>query len=132
MTKKEIFNNSKAHKNHVITETLNIIDKVVLFSIANYFLRFSPEHKKIHNINDTFENDWYEYIEYGSTNPLTIFLQRNGFTRDTATYIKKHKNKYVVEMNNEIKLKMALKLSENYLVANEVNEIYYNLLSLFI
>ena len=33
-------------KNAVIAETLSIIDNVVLFSIANYFLKFSTEYKK--------------------------------------------------------------------------------------
>ena len=33
-------------------------------------------------------NNWYEYVEYGTTNPLTILLQRNGFSRESARFIK--------------------------------------------
>lgn len=65
--------------NKVIGNTLQIIENVILFSIANYFLRFSNEYKKLKTNGQPFKNDWYEYVEYGSTNELTIFLQRNGF-----------------------------------------------------
>ena len=40
------YNNSKKKKNIVIGDTLQIIESVILFSIANYFLRFSNEYKK--------------------------------------------------------------------------------------
>ena len=44
---------------------------------------FSNEYKRFHNV-ETFQNDWYEYVEYGTTNPLTILLQRSGFFRESA------------------------------------------------
>ena len=87
--------NSKEHRNVVFADTLEAIENIVLFSISNYFLRFSNEYKKIHGV-DEFDNNWYEYVEFGPTNPLTILLQRNGFSRESATFIKKHKNEYVV------------------------------------
>ena len=83
----EYYNDSRLHKNAVTAETLTIIDHTILFSLANYFLRFSTEYKKQHHV-ENFDNDWYEFVEYGSTNPLTILLQRNGFSRETSTYIK--------------------------------------------
>ena len=72
--------NSKEHRNVVFADTLEAIENIVLFSISNYFLRFS---KKINGVNE-FDNNWYEYVEFGTTNPLTILLQRNGFLRESA------------------------------------------------
>lgn len=42
-----------------------------------------------------FDNNWYKYVEFGTTNPLTILLQKNGFSRDSATYIRNQKKEYV-------------------------------------
>ena len=75
--------NSKEHRNVVFADTLEAIENIVLFSISNYFLRFSNEYKKINGVNE-FDNNWYEYVEFGTTNPLTILLQRNGFLRESA------------------------------------------------
>ena len=84
---KSWYNDSREHRNVVIADTLEVIENVILFSISNYFLRFSNEYKRLHNV-ETFQNDWYEYVEYGTTNPLTILLQRSGFSRETSTYIR--------------------------------------------
>lgn len=32
-----------------------------LFSISNYFLRFSNEYKTVHKVTE-FDNNWYEYV----------------------------------------------------------------------
>ncbi len=77
--------NSKEHRNAVFADTLEVIENVILFSISNYFLRFSNEYKRIHNVKE-FDNNWYEYVEFGTTNPLTILLQRNGFSREASIY----------------------------------------------
>lgn len=37
---------SKEHRNVVFADTLEVIENVILFSISNYFLRFSNEYKK--------------------------------------------------------------------------------------
>lgn len=82
------------HKNLVIADTLNTIENVILFSVANYFREFSTEYKKQHNYT-AFDNDWYEYVEYGTTNPLTIVLQRYGYSRESSSYIISHKDDFV-------------------------------------
>lgn len=86
--------NNKRHINYVIAETLSNIENVILFSFANYFREFSTEYKQFHNV-DHFDNDWYEYVEYGTTDPFTIILQRNGYTRETARYIIEHRDKFI-------------------------------------
>ena len=109
--------------------TLNAIEDVILFRIANYFLRFSSEYKRFHNI-DVLPNDWYEYVEYGTTNPLTIFLQRNGFSREASTYIKQHLE-YITEINGEYKVKTELLDCPSKSVCKEAAEIKYNIPELF-
>ena len=101
--------NSKEHRNVVFADTLEAIENIVLFSISNYFLRFSNEYKKIHDV-DEFDNNWYEYVEFGTTNPLTILLQRNGFSRESATFIKKHKDEYVAHDGSTDELRLRLSL----------------------
>lgn len=80
------------HKNYVIAETLNSLDRVILFKILNYFREFSTEYKKQNNknSNDRFPNDWYEYVEYGTIDDVIITLQQCGFEREEARYIKDH------------------------------------------
>ena len=125
------YDDSQFHKNVVIADTLAIIDSVILFSIANYFLRFSTEYKLQHGVEE-FDNDWYEYVEYGSTNPLTILLQRNGFSRETSEYIKLNRGKYVVDTSVGPKLRMTLKECPKDFVREEVSNIILNVPELFI
>ena len=123
------YDDSIKHRNIVISDTLNAIEDVILFRIANYFLRFSSEYKRFHNI-DVLPNDWYEYVEYGTTNPLTIFLQRNGFSREASTYIKQHLE-YITEVNGEYKVKTELLDCPSNSVCKEAAEIKYNIPELF-
>ena len=47
-------------------------------------------------ISNTFDNDWYDFIEYGTTNPDTIFLQQNGFSREASIFILDPKNAKII------------------------------------
>lgn len=124
------FDDSIKHRNIVISDTLNAIEDVILFRIANYFLRFSSEYKRFHNI-EVIPDDWYEYVEYGTTNHLTIFLQRNGFSREASTYIKQHLE-YISEFNGEYKVKTELLNCPNKSICKEAAEIKYNIPELFV
>ena len=123
------YDDSIKHRNIVISDTLNAIEDVILFRIANYFLRFSSEYKRFHKI-DVIDNDWYEYVEYGTMNPLTIFLQRNGFSREASTYVKQHLE-YITLINGEYKVKDALLKCPSKAVCKEAAEIKYNIPELF-
>lgn len=123
------YDDSIKHRNIVISDTLNAIEDVILFRIANYFLRFSSEYKRFHKI-DVIDNDWYEYVEYGTMNPLTIFLQRNGFSREASTYVKQHLE-YVTLVNGEYKVKDAILKCPSKSVCKEAAEIKYNIPELF-
>lgn len=124
---------SKEHRNVVFADTLEVIENVILFSISNYFLRFSNEYKKVHNVTE-FDNNWYEYVEFGTTNPLTILLQRNGFSRESATFIRNHKDEYVVHdgSSDELKIRSLLLECGNTSVMTEAANIKFNVPGLFV
>ena len=125
------YDGSQEHKNLIIGDTLQIIENVILFSIANYFLRFSTEYKKLKTDDQPFDNDWYEYVEFGSTNQLTIFFQRNGFSRETAEYIRSH-HEYIVHTPQGFKLKKSLQECGKQSVQEEIVDILFNVPELFI
>ena len=76
------FKNEAPYVNALISGMLEDIEDVILFRIANYFLRFSQEYRAC--FPDASFTDWYELVEYGTTNPEAVWLQRNGFTREAA------------------------------------------------
>lgn len=119
------------HQNYIIAETLSVIENVLLFSISNYFRRFSEEYKKQYRV-DSFSNDWYEYVEYGTTNHTTIFLQQSGFSREASSFIQKHYGKYIVEIGGEIKIKKSILQCGNFGVEIEANDIQFNMPELFV
>ena len=80
---------------------------VILFSISNYFLRFSNMYIAINGEHSLDDNNWYEFVEYGTTNEITVFLQRNGFSRASANYIKDHPE-YIFRTDEGLKLRRTL------------------------
>lgn len=124
------------HINLVIADTLNTIENVILFSVTNYFREFSTEYK-LQKGNKPFNNDWYEYVEYGTTNPLTILLQRYGYHREAATYIIRNQSKFVdFSIKTEtapfvLRRHLLLQCSDES-VRMETPEIYINVPELFI
>ena len=125
------YEDKKEHKNLVIAEVLSVIENIILFKISNYFLRFSTEYKKINDV-DRIPNDWYEYVEYGTTNPMSILLQQCGFTREASTYIKDHKAEYVVMREGNLFLKKTLLDCENNTARKEAGELIYNMPEIFV
>ena len=94
---------SKEQKNEIINDTLKTIEQTILFTIANYFREFSKEYKKFHDIK-YIPNDWYEYVEFGTDNPVTIALQRNGYVRENAKWINEHSAKLnLIDKSKECK-----------------------------
>lgn len=130
---RDVYNdNDKDHRNIVFADTLEVIENIVLFSISNYFLRFSNEYRRIKGGDELDTNNWYEYVEYGTTNPLTILLQRNGFSRESARFIKENPE-YVVKDGSTGKLKLKASLSKcgRTSVENDVEYIRQNVPGIF-
>ena len=128
----EVYNGTRPHKNIVIADTLEVIEEIVLFRISNYFLKFSEEYKRQHGIDSLRGKDWYEFIEYGTTNKLRILLQSSGFSREASTYIRKNAGEYILETNEGPKLKKTILECGSKLVKKEAWEILYNVPELFV
>lgn len=132
--KKQRFNSrSQEHINQVITDNLNMINDVLLFRLANYFMRFSSEYRKYHKIkeSDKYFSDWYEFVEYGTWEYFPINLQKNGFTREVASFINRNKELYTIESNGKTLLTRSLMQCGNASVEREAQEVAYNIPELF-
>lgn len=123
---------SLEHRNIVFANTLEVIENIILFSISNYFLRFSNEYKRVHGENSLNKNNWYEYVEYGTTNEVTIQLQRYGFSRESATYIKAHPQYYIVDEDGNVRVKNDLENCGDNEVIQQIPDIRFNTPELFI
>lgn len=77
--------NNKAHINHVINELMADIDTALRFKIKNYILNYSLICA--HRIGDSVSENWVNYIEYGTTDPVVIALQTIGIPRHLASFI---------------------------------------------
>ncbi len=119
------FEDSVAHRNIVYNEVLGIIENIILFRLSNYFLRFSNDFKTRTNVS-TFPNDWYEYVEYGTDNPETIGLQRLGFSRESARYIRDHPEYFTTDEHGSVLLAEEIFKCENAEVRREAEDIRYN------
>ena len=118
------------HRNIVYADTLEVIENVILFSISNYFLRFSNMYIEINGEHSLDTNNWYEFVEYGTTNETIVFLQRNGFSRESANYIKHHPE-YLIEEETGWILRRSLLLCKNTDVRTEAELIALNRPQLF-
>lgn len=119
------YDDTPEQRNIVFGDILKTIEDVILFSLSNYFLKFSNEYKTVHGV-EQFDNDWYEYVEYGTTNPHTILLQRYGFTRESATYIRTNIADPFFLVDNTPMLNPILLESSNNNVRKEAREIFFN------
>ena len=128
----EPYDGTTRHNNFIIAETLEAIEDVVLFRIANYFLRFSEEYKRQHGGISHFKNDWYEFVEYGTCNELRITLQRSGFSREASSYIRQNASEYIIWADDEPKVKLTILECKNDMVKHEAEEIRYNVPELFV
>jgi hypothetical protein len=127
---KEPYDGSPRHKNAIIEETLNNINDIILFRLSNYFMRFSTELKK-YTGKQYLTNDWYEFVEYSTTDKICIWLQKNGFSFETATYIRQHEENYILRTDNGIRINLAVLNCERADVKNEAKMVYNNIPEIF-
>lgn len=123
---------SLEHRNIVFANTLEVIENIILFSISNYFLRFSNEYKRVHGESALNKNNWYEYVEYGTTNEVTIQLQRYGFSRESANYIRTHQQYYLIDNEGNVRVKNSLESCGDKEVEQQIPDIRFNTPELFI
>lgn len=125
------YKDCKEHNNIIIADVLDVIESMILFKISNYFLKVSNAYKEIKQVSDV-PNDWYEFVEYGSTNKKSIMIQKLGFSREAALYILAHESDYVVIVDGELKLKNSLQECRSRAVKADFELVKYNLPELFV
>lgn len=128
--KKVDYKEGSEHNNIIISEVLSVIDKIILFKLSNYFLKISNAYKDIKG--KPAPNDWYEFVEYGSTNKRSIEIQKYGFSRESALYILQHEAEYVYKSETELKLKKSLLECHNKGVKADAELAWYNTPELFL
>lgn len=106
------FDDEPEHRNVGLVDTLEVIENVILFSISNYFLRFSNMYIAINGEPSLDDNSWCEFVEYGTTNEITVLLQRNVFSRESTNYIKDHPE-YIFREDGVLMLRRSLLKCKN-------------------
>ena len=109
---------------------MNSVNDIILFRLSNYFMRFSTELKKYYH-REFLTNDWYEYVEYGTTNKICILLQKNGISPEAATYIQKHEDIYISRTEDGVKVKISILDCPRASVKNEAHAVWNNIPELF-
>lgn len=127
----EEYTGSPEQKNVIINDTLNTIEKIVLFKLSNYFLKFSKRYMEINNIN-SIKNDWYEFIEYGTNNRIVIHLQKLGFSREISLKILKKEYYIYNDLNDKLNVKLEIFDDTNESIIAEANKVKYNNYNVFI
>lgn len=78
------------------TITINIVMRQinkVNFVLGKYFLKVAKELSKS---GVPLYNNWYRYLEYGTNSELRIWLQQNGYSRESSQYIEKEADKFLI------------------------------------
>ncbi len=126
----------KMQMNLIIADTLYELENVVRFKISNYFREFTEKTKELYPTAPQ-PNDWYEYVEYGTKDPLIIELEKIGYTRETASYIKASKERLLIigaknDLIEDFSLNAAeIENSKNDDLKRETKKIRINLPELF-
>lgn len=105
-------------------------DKIILFKFSNYFLKVAKAYKEIRGQDP--KDNWYEFVEYGSTNKRAIAIQKHGFSRESAMYILRQGQKYIAADEPELRLHRSILECPNKGVQNDAYMIQYNILDLFV
>lgn len=127
---KEVYTGSQMQKNLIIGNLMEDIDKVLLFQLSNYFLKFSNTYKALMH-KDSLNPDWYEFVEYGTMDPLSMLLQRNGFSRENANYIKDHPEYVTRNDDDNYVLYTTILNCGNQSIEKEAELVKYNVPELF-
>ncbi|WP_341878081.1 DEAD/DEAH box helicase [Defluviitalea saccharophila] len=118
-----------AQDNRIVIDCLIAIEDVLLFSISNYFTIFSERYKLIKKV-DLIDNDWSEYVDFGTCNKLVIELQKIGFSREVAKIIEK-KSYASLAKNNVLHFEKDILNDDSEELVNELLDVKLNYKELF-
>lgn len=121
--------NNPQHLNIVINNLMSDIENVIRFKIKTYVNNYVL---LIEQRNFSIQNNWSDYLEYGTTDKLIIELQNLGFPRHLATYLMNHhKENFSFNNDGEIfgfnteKLREEISQSEFKQALEELEEIFF-------
>ena len=123
------YTGKNSQDNQIVVESLTSVEDVLLFSISNYFTKFSERYKTLKNI-DTIDNDWSEYIDFGTNDKLVIELQKIGFSRENAKLIESKGNATLVD--GRIIIDKKIFEIDNEQLLSELNDVKLNYTELFL
>ena len=128
----EKYNDSLNHKNQIINEVMKDIEQIVNYKLSMYFLRISEAIIQIHG-ESALKNDWYEYVEYGTCNKLTILLQKYGFLREEALELLKHPLiDYINILNDNFVIKNSIENIASPELQEKINIVRINYPEIFV
>ena len=123
------YTGKNSQDNQIVVECLTSVEDVLLFSISNYFTKFSERYKTLKNI-EKIDNDWSEYIDFGTNNKLVIELQKIGFSREIAKLIES-KGK-AMHVDGRIIINKKIFEVDNEQLLSELNDVKLNYEELFL
>ncbi len=105
----------------------------IQFKFSNYFLKFSQTVLKERQLVE-LDNDWYKYLEYGSISEDIIWLEKLGYSRNSAITIVKSKGEAIItdEFGSKFLLKNVVKSIDDTDIIQETEQIIKNYPALFV
>ncbi len=101
----------------------------IQFVLGKYFLKVTNELTK-NGIPP--ENDWYRFMEYGTDSDLRIWLQQNGYSRESSAYIEDNEDKFIIQVDNNYFVSKNILKANDLDIVSETKEIEKNVPELFI
>lgn len=123
------YESKNSQDNSIVIDCLIAVEDVLLFSISNYFTKFSERYKVIKGI-ETLDNDWAEYLDFGTNDKLVIELQKIGFSREIAKKLEKEGSVMFTESGSLVFSRDVLD-TDNEELLQELDEVKLNYAELF-
>jgi hypothetical protein len=78
------------------------------------------------------QNDWYRFMEYGTDSDLRIWLQQNGYSRESSEYIEDNKDEFIIQTDNNYFVSKNILKANDLDAVSETKEIEINVPEIFI
>lgn len=114
------------------TMTINLVMKRLQnlqFVLGKYFLKVTQELTKS---GMPPQNDWYRFMEYGTDSDLRIWLQQNGYSRESSEYIEDNKDEFIIQADNNYFVSKNILKANDLDAVSETKEIEINVPEIFI
>lgn len=109
---------NQEHVNKLINDLMKNLENNIRFKIKNYVRNYSLLYEAKGN---TIQNNWADYLEYGTTDNFIAEIQNIGFPRHLATFLKEHHSDcFELNLSGEI-INFDLEKLENELDREKFN-----------